>query len=289
LAGFGRLGSWARKPGVQAQQGGGVKLSNTRCRLVEQQCNLLCGQFLVVIKRKDQSLALTQGKDGCRQPIPYLFILEPEEWIEFKWVGQVTQLSADRRPESTREEREAKGTYSFGALSAMPPYRVRRSSGYIPLERTNDSPKSDNKLLHYVARCGLPCAFSGHAPTLNEVLPCQSQHDRESFCYIQLRCSGVPYLGVGNHPVGCNLFHITEPSYGVADKPGTIYESILALCCAPDGQVLMATSQSEQAEQGAVLAQYVVSRVSKLYLVRHRCSQLSESIPMVASRQSAIM
>jgi hypothetical protein len=53
--------------------------------------------------------------------------------------------------------------------------------------------------------------------------------------------------------VGRNLFHITEPSYGVADKPGTIYESILALCCAPDGQVLMATSQSEQAEQGAVL------------------------------------
>jgi len=125
------------------------------------------------------------------------------------------------------------------------------------------SPQFDNKLLHYVARCGLPRSFSGHLPTLNDVPPCQSQHNPESFCYVQLRCSGVPYLGVCNHPVGRNLFNPTEPSYGIADEPGTLCESILALCCAPDCQVLMATSQPEQAEQGAILAQKVVVRVSK--------------------------
>jgi hypothetical protein len=49
-----------------------------------------------------------------------------------------------------------------------------------------------------------------------------------------------------------DLCYLTEPSYGVAENPGTLCEPILALCCAPDCEVLMATSHPEQA---AVLAQ----------------------------------
>jgi len=66
----------------------------------------------------------------------------------------------------------------------------------------------------------------------------------------------------GGHPVGRNLFHLTEPSYGVADNLGTLCEPILPLCRAPDCEVFMATSHSQQVEEGAVLAQYVVLRVS---------------------------
>jgi hypothetical protein len=50
-----------------------------------------------------------------------------------------------------------------------------------------------------------------------------------------------------------DLCHLTEPAYGVAENPGTLCEPILALCCAPNCEVLLATSHPEEAEQGAYL------------------------------------
>jgi len=103
------------------------------------------------------------------------------------------------------------------------------------------------------------------------------QHHPESFRYVQLSSSGFAYLFVGDDPMRRDLCHLTEPAYGVADNPAILCEPILALCRAPDCEVFVATSQ--QAEQGAVLAQYLVSRVSKFYGVDHRTTLQSTCVP----------
>jgi hypothetical protein len=142
---------------------------------------------------------------------------------------------------------------------------------------TADSSQHDNELFYYAVRCSLPCAFCRKRVTLYDVPFRQVQDDPESFRYIQLSSSGVAYLFVSDRAMRCNLSHLTEPSYGVADNPGTLREPIFAFCCAPDCAVLMTTPQPEQAEQGAVLAPYVVARVAKLYRV-HRRSPVSSCV-----------
>ena len=124
-----------------------------------------------------------------------------------------------------------------------------------------DSLQSNDKLLHYAARCGLSCTFPGQRVTLDDVPFRQIEDDPESFCFIQLGGSGLAYLFASDHPMRRDLCHFTEPAYGATDNPGTLCEPILALCRAPDCEVFMATSHSQQAERGAVRAQYVVSRI----------------------------
>jgi len=44
------------------------------------------------------------------------------------------------------------------------------------------------------------------------------------------------------------VFHFAKSAHDVTNTLGTFCESILAFCCAPDCQVLMATSGSEKIE-----------------------------------------
>jgi hypothetical protein len=93
--------------------------------------------------------------------------------------------------------------------------------------------ESNDKLLHYAARCGLSCTFPDHRMTLDDVPLRQIEDDPESFCLIQVSSSRLVYLFVSDHPMRRDLYHLAKSAYGIADNPGTLCESILTLCRAP--------------------------------------------------------
>jgi hypothetical protein len=76
----------------------------------------------------------------------------------------------------------------------------------------------------------------------------QIQHDPESFRYIQIRCPGFAYIRFSHLFMSRVVFHFAKSAHDVTNTLGTFCESILAFCCAPDCQVLMATSGSEKIE-----------------------------------------
>jgi hypothetical protein len=85
-------------------------------------------------------------------------------------------------------------TEPIGAAQDRPYYVLSGSGGCH-----KGSPQSNNELLYDGACCGLPCAFSGHPPTLNDVPLSQIEHDPESFCGAVI--TGCRYMELGRMTV----------------------------------------------------------------------------------------